>query len=267
MERKPTRDFMDMLVEKHHRLPNLDPDPLIFARGFNDALEGEAAGLVASSFAYGNVRQIVKTLSFVFDRLSQNPRAALLDATTGDLKGICAGFCYRFHKEADLALYLLLLKRALEENPSLKAIFCEGLSKGGDTGEALGWFCEKILSGDPRPLLGQRTVPTDHPVRFLLSSPASGGAAKRMCLFLRWMARRDELDPGYWQGAIPRSRLVVPLDVHVARVGRFFGFTSLKSAGWRTALQITEALREYDPEDPLKYDFSLFRYGMEEFFP
>ena len=99
-------------------------------------------------------------------------------------------------------------------------------------------------------------------MRFLLASPASGGAAKRLCLYLRWMARRDALDPGYWSGAVETARLVVPLDTHVARVGRQLGLTGRATADWKMALEITEGLRRFDPADPLRFDFSLFRFGM-----
>lgn len=263
MEKRITREFLEDLWRRHHRLSNLSPDPLVFARGYGDPLEGETAGLIAAVFAYGQVEQIMKALGFVFERLGSSPRKTILSSSPKEFTTLCEGFYYRFHKAPDLALFLHLLAQALEKNKSLKELFIKNLSE--DIGADIAAFCGEILSGDCRPLLNAKELPLRHPVRFLLSSPSSGGAGKRLCLFLRWMARKDELDPGYWQGALPPSSLVVPLDVHVARVGKFMGLTSRKGSGWKTAVEITESLRRFDPGDPLRYDFSLFRYGMKEF--
>jgi uncharacterized protein (TIGR02757 family) len=263
VEKVITKEFLEDLWRRHHRLSNLSPDPLVFARGYKDPLEGEAAGLIAAVFAYGRVEQIMKALGFIFGRLGSSPLNTLLSSSPKELTTLCEGFYYRFHKAPDLVLFLHLLSQALEKNKSLRELFLKNLS--GEIGESIAAFCGEILSGDCRPLLAAKELPKRHPVRFLLSSPSSGGAGKRLCLFLRWMVRKDELDPGYWRGALPTSNLVVPLDVHVARVGKFMGLTSRKDSGWKTAVEITASLRRFDPGDPLRYDFSLFRYGMKEF--
>ncbi|PLX40282.1 MAG: TIGR02757 family protein [Deltaproteobacteria bacterium] len=260
-----TREFLEELYDKHHRLENLAPDPLIFARGFNDPLEGELAGLIAGVFAYGNVKQIVKNLTLIFDELGQNPKEAILSTPPEKWTERFAGFAYRFHKVEDISLFFWLLRQAIERNGSLVNIFTK--ARYTKIKEQMSAFTQELLAGDARPILSTATLPKGHPVRHLLSSPASGGAAKRLCLFLRWMVRRDALDPGYWLGKIDHKKLVVPLDVHVGRVGRHFGLTSLKSPGWKMAEQITTSLRHFEPNDPLRYDFTLFRYGMEEISP
>jgi uncharacterized protein (TIGR02757 family) len=263
VDKRITKDFLEGLWRKHHKLSNLNPDPLVFARGYGDPLEGETAGLISAVFAYGQVDQIMKALGFIFGRLGGAPRKTLLSTPAGEFPEIFEGFYYRFHKLPDLALFLHLLVQTLKKRGSLRELFSKSASE--DQGASIAAFCDEILSGDCRPFLKTKGLPSRHPVRFLLSSPSSGGAGKRLCLYLRWMARKDELDPGYWQGAIPTSRLVVPLDVHVARVGKYMGLTGRKGSGWRTALDITEALKRFSPDDPLRYDFSLFRYGMKEF--
>jgi len=99
-------------------------------------------------------------------------------------------------------------------------------------------------------------------VWYLLPSPASGSACKRLNLFLRWMVRRgDHLDLGLWPEVSPRQ-LVIPLDVHVARIARRLGLTARRTDDWNTAEEITDRLRIYDPEDPVKYDFALSHIGM-----
>ncbi|MBE0616305.1 MAG: TIGR02757 family protein [Proteobacteria bacterium] len=193
--------------------------------------------------------------------LGPRPRRLLASSLAADLLEATRGFSYRFHKGRDLALFLHLLRQVLERFGSLREAFRAG-DPGGPIDVAMSAFGARILCGDPRPILRSREVPPQHPVRHFLPTPARGGAAKRLCLYLRWMVRRDELDPGFWHGAVDPARLVVPLDTHVARVGRELGLTSRKGADWKTACEITAALRSCDPTDPVRYDFSLFRYGM-----
>lgn len=258
----PTLDlaFLDELHSRYHRLENLYPDPLVFARGYDDPEDGEVAGLIASSLAYGRVEQIVLALEFVFGRLGKRPRRTLLEATPEKLAGMFGGFYYRFNKGPDFVAYLWLLRQALERGGSLREIFAAG--DEGDYRLALTRFCAFIMEGSPKPTLGVDALPDGHPTRYLLTSPAGGSAAKRLCLFMRWMNRADELDPGYWQGQVEPSRLIVPLDTHVAKVGKALSMTTRKSADWKTAVEITAHLQRFYPKDPLKADFCLFRYGM-----
>lgn len=261
MESPPSKDWIETLYRTHHRAEALYPDPLVFARGFDDPRDGEVAGLVAAAFAYGQVGKILEALGRIFSLLGDRPCLALMNSSPRDLVSKSKGFVYRFHKQEDVALFLWLLREALLKWGSLKELFL-AIDEGGDLSQPLIAFSERILALDARPILRTRRVPAGHPVRFLLASPAGGGAAKRLCLFLRWMARKDEIDPGYWSGAVAPARLVIPLDTHVAKMGRFLGFTTRKTADWRMAREITEALRMYNPEDPIRYDFCLFRQGM-----
>ena len=260
--RRLSRRFLDELYARHHRLANLDPDPLVFVRRYSDPLDAEVAGLVAASLAYGQVPKIMETLEGVFAVLGRSPRQALERMTPRDLLGGFEHFEYRFHKATDLALFLSLVRQSLERRGALSALFSAGDSRG-DIGPTLSAFVDELLSGDPRPFLPTRDIPPAHPVRHFLPSPRKGGAAKRICLYLRWMIRKDEIDPGCWHGLVAPERLVIPLDTHVARVSRDLGLTGRKTADWKTALEVTDALRRYDPKDPVRYDFSLFRFGME----
>ena len=259
-------DALEALYRKYHRPDRLYPDPLVFVRRFQDPRDGEIAGIVAASLAYGRVGQIMRALGRVFDQIGPSPRRALENTSPLEWVERFGGFRYRFHSGHDLAVLFVLLRRAVDRHGGLGELFGKE-DPGGDIRGALGAFAEAILSQDPRPLLPGRHIPAGHPVRHLLASPRKGGAAKRLCLFLRWMVRKDALDPGFWQGRLDPARLVVPLDVHVARVGRLLGFTQRKTADWTTAREITEALRRYEPADPLRYEFSLFRFGMKEIGP
>jgi uncharacterized protein (TIGR02757 family) len=98
-------------------------------------------------------------------------------------------------------------------------------------------------------------------LRQLFPSPLDGSACKRANLFLRWMVRDRDIDFGIWKG-IPKSRLIIPLDTHIARISGCLGLTKRKSRDWKTAVEITESLKRMDPEDPLKYDFALCHHGI-----
>jgi len=261
----PAPDGLGALLEglhaRHHHLENLNPDPLVFPRQYAEVADGELAGLVAAGLAYGQVDQIMLTLGQVFGTLGPSPAGFLRATPPRQFLERFAGFSYRFHKAGDLALLLHLVGQVLDRYGSLLKCFLDG-DRGGAIGPALGAFADRLLSGDARPILASPHVPPGHPVRHFLPSPARGGAAKRLCLYLRWMVRKDDLDPGFWHGVVDPARLVVPLDTHVARVGRELGLSTRRTADWKTACEITDALRRHDPRDPVRYDFSLFRYGM-----
>jgi len=95
----------------------------------------------------------------------------------------------------------------------------------------------------------------------LLPLPRLGSACKRLNLFLRWMIRKDDVDPGGWEN-IPLSKLIIPLDTHMHKIGILTGLTSRKQANMRTAFEITDGFKKLVPEDPVKYDFSLTRIGI-----
>ena len=92
-------------------------------------------------------------------------------------------------------------------------------------------------------------------------SPSKGSACKRMNLFLRWMIRKRDIDFGIWKG-IPENKLIIPLDTHIAKISRCLGFTKRRSQDWKMAVEITDALKKLDPDDPLKYDFAMCHYGI-----
>jgi uncharacterized protein (TIGR02757 family) len=98
-------------------------------------------------------------------------------------------------------------------------------------------------------------------VCYFFPRPSAGSACKRLNLFLRWMVRRDEVDLGVWKN-VPASKLIVPLDTHVIRLGRCLRLTRYTSPGWRMAADITTSLRELNPNDPVSFDFSLCHVGM-----
>jgi uncharacterized protein (TIGR02757 family) len=247
---RKTRAFLQEVFELYHHPRFISPDPLELLYHYPDGADREIVGLVASSLAYGRVAQIIKSAKWVLSRMGPSPRTFLEDTKERELREIFSGFRHRFTTDLELADLLAGARRALARHGSLGACFLAGLSgHDDDTLPALAAFVREL---DPR--AGER--PTS-----LLPDPARGSACKRLHLFLRWMVRSDEIDPGGWTGVSP-AQLVVPLDTHMHRICTGMGLTSRAQADGKTVREVTRGFRAVAPHDPVRYDFSLTRMGM-----
>jgi len=167
---------------------------------------------------------------------------------------------HRWIRGADLVALLLILQRMLREAGSIEAFFVAGDEPASpDIGPGVESFSRRALDTDVRAAYG-RAAPRPG-VSYFFPRPSAGSACKRLNLFLRWMVRRDEIDLGVWT-AVSASRLIVPLDTHVIRLGRCLRLTRRASPGWSMAADITAALRGIDASDPVRFDFSLCHVGM-----
>jgi len=240
-------------------------DPILFVGRYASAEDREVVGWIATAFAYGQVRTIQASVATILDALGPRPAAAI-DAI-GDFRRFAADalprFRHRFHGARDAAALLFAIARAREAGGGTLRAFFEGelRAEDPDTGGLLSRAVARIQAFDYRPALGTRRIPAGSPVRFFFPDPASGSACKRWNLYLRWMVRRDALDFGLWPG-IPTDRLVVPTDTHIHRIARRLGLTRRRTAGWRTAREITDALARFDPVDPVRFDYALCRIGI-----
>lgn len=246
------KNNLNKLYIKYNKKIFVHPDPLEFLYNYRDIRDREIAGFVASSLAYGKVAQILKSVSGVLDQMGSSPYAFLENSTLSSLKKTCSGFKHRFAADENLYAMLTGIKCILEEYGSLYAFFLKGIGKRDETVlNALEFFTEKMISccrGNPGHLIPIVT---------------RGSACKRLNLYLRWMVRKDDVDPGGWE-KIPPSMLIIPLDVHMHRISRLIGFTKRKQADICTALEITSCFRKLAPEDPVKYDFALTRFGIRD---
>jgi hypothetical protein len=218
-----TKDRFDSLYRKYHHRAFVHPDPLQFLYAYEDLRDREIVAFVASSLAYGRVSQIIKSISSVIERMTPSPWVFLHKASPERIRRTFSGFKHRF---------------TTDENLCAKTIF-----------PALCAFTEELAAS------------ADGPLHHLVPSPDKGSACKRLNLFLRWMVRQDEVDPGGWTNVSP-SKLIVPVDTHMHRVSLFVGFTRRKQADLGAAMEITECFKAMAPEDPVKYDFSLTRLGI-----
>lgn len=228
------------------------PDPLEFLYRYDDPLDREVVGMVAASLAYGRVRQILASVERALGVLGSSPAAFLAEASDDDALAWYADFKHRFTTGEELARLLLSVRDVQRRHGSLGRRFTELVEPSDETvAPALQRFALE-LRGDA--WCGKSSV---------LPSPEKGSACKRLHLFLRWMVRRDEVDPGGWDG-VPPSKLVVPLDTHMHRISRAFGLTDRSQANLKTALEVTAAFRRFRPDDPVRYDFAITRLGIRD---
>jgi len=244
-----TKQQLETLYTKYNKYGLISPDPLQFVHLYKKNEDKEIVALIAACFAYGNVKQIIKTVDKILAILGPSPKQFILNADKTALNTAFNGFKYRFTTQEELVSFLLAIKAVLKECGSLEALFAKEYAKDKNYVNALRSFAAKIRS------YGK--------VDTLIPNPAKGSALKRLNLALRWCIRKDEVDPGCWNG-IPCSCLIVPLDVHMHRVAKMLGLTKRNQADMKTAIEISGAFAQFCPQDPIRYDFCLTRFGIRD---
>ncbi|GBU20224.1 hypothetical protein R80B4_00100 [Fibrobacteres bacterium R8-0-B4] len=269
---KMTKAMIESIHRKYHNLDYLikdedtDPkDPLVVVRKFSDAASREAVGLISAALAYGRVKMIVRSINrLIYGVMEGAPVAFVRDVSYTEKRRRLAGFKHRLDDGEVIAALTEAMNLVIGRYGSLGNCFKEcwvRSGKGNDCGEALTLFTDELK----RVLKEDKAIRGVVPARFkaLISSPANGSACKRMALYLRWMVRKDDkIDLGVWKG-VPASILIVPVDTNVRQIAQYYGFTSRATVNWRMAEEITEALRKFDPDDPVRFDFSLCHAWMD----
>jgi uncharacterized protein (TIGR02757 family) len=235
-------------------------DPVHRVRPFADSADREIAGFCASALAFGRVASVLNSIDTLFRIVGSRPAAFVRAFDPSAPHPELRRMVHRWTRGEDLAALLWILRQMLERAGSIEAFFLEGFDAAHeDIGPALDSFSTRAVALDVRRAYGR--VPRRPGVCYFFPRPSAGSACKRLNLFLRWMARRDAVDLGVWT-RVPASKLVVPLDTHVIRLGRCLRLTRYTSPGWRMAADITRSLRRLNPEDPIRFDFSLCHVGM-----
>ncbi len=237
---------------------HLDSDPLGHVHRYRRKADREAAAFIAAALAFGNARAVRSSLLRVLGRLGGRPAEVLRDFRIEEGADLFEGIVHRWIGPADLARFAHTVGAALREHGSLEAAFMPGYSAGAETlQEALAAFRHRLIAlapaggGEKRGGLG-----------YLLPDPSGQSACKRFHLFLKWMIRpADGVDLGLWRTPRP-AQLIIPLDTHIARIGRLLGLTDRRTPGRRMAEEITASLRLLNPADPAGYDFAISRLGI-----
>jgi len=243
-------DALDALYRDVNHRRYVHPDPLEFLYAYADPADREIVALLASSMAYGRVAQILKSVSDALGRIGPAPAEYLAENTPEAIRRSMRSFKHRFNTGDHLAAMLIGARSVIAKHGSLGACFAKGVSDDDATVlEALKAF------------VGEITDAAGADCGHLLPDPSRGSACKRLCLMLRWLVRKDRVDPGGWSG-VPASKLLIPLDTHMDKIARGLGATKRKAADMRTVVEVTEAFRRVAPQDPVRYDFALTRLGI-----
>jgi len=211
----------------------------------------ELAGLVSSALALGNATAIMRAAEAALAPLGAAPAETLRSMDDGAVSSALAGFRYRFFDADDLAPFLCAARNLTRLHGRLERAFlaCDDRAEP-DYAMAASRFVRALAAAAPAAWKPN-----------LFPDPARGSAAKRVFLYLRWMVRRDAVDPGPWRGADP-ARLVVPLDTHMAAACRRLGLVTRRSTDLKAAREASAAFRAFRPDDPVRFDFCMTRPGI-----
>ena len=252
-----TKTELDNLVKTYETAEFIKKDPIQFPHRYEKKEEIELAGFIASLFAYGSRIVFINKLNEIFAKTDKDLLGFIKNGDFKSLKGVE----YRFAKENDIIPIFEILSQLYNESRGLEELF---------------EYC-RIQPPLYLPLLEKEYVFFQSIVDFFYSrapktagqgfyhmipNPQNGGAMKRMNMFLRWMIRKGPVDLGLWDFMQPKD-LLIPLDVHVARVSREMGILTRKSNDFKSVIELTLKLRDFCPEDPIKYDFAMFAFDVK----
>jgi uncharacterized protein (TIGR02757 family) len=239
---------------------NSATDPIQIVRRFGRPDDREVVGFCAAALAFGRVTSVLQSIERLLTLMGKHPAAFVRSFDPSRDGRAFEGFVHRWTRGPDLVALVWILRQMMDRAGSIEGFFAEGYDPSApDIAEALDSFSTRALALDFRAAYGR--IPRKPAVHYFFPRPSAGSACKRLNLFLRWMVRRDALDLGVWSRVAP-SKLIVPLDTHVIRLGRCLRLTRYTSPGWPMAREITAALRRLDPDDPVKFDFALCHLGM-----
>jgi uncharacterized protein (TIGR02757 family) len=251
------KKILDQKVKQYNQVSFIAKDPICIPHLFQKQQDIEIAAFFAAIFAWGNRTTIINKATELMQKMDHAPHAFCLNHQPKDLKKLF-GFKHRTFNDTDLLYCIAFLKTHYQHNESLESAFFVHHTDGkkiNNITEALIHFQQYFMSLEDAP---QRT-------KKHISSPAAGSTCKRLNMFLRWMVRKDQtgVDFGIWN-AIKPSQLIIPIDVHVARIARTLGILTRPQTDWQAALELTDYCRTLDNNDPVKYDYALFSLGVIE---
>lgn len=244
------RSYLDQKAEQYNVSDFIADDPIQIPHRFSKKEDIEIAGFLTSIIAWGQRKTIIRNATRLMGLMEDSPHYFLMNLEESELDRF-APFVHRTFNGADCRYFIQRLSEIYRNDGGLEGTLGTLVAQhGAEIG--LSKFKAHFFSGE-------------HPHRTQkhLADPLKGSTAKRLNMYLRWMARRDSkgVDFGIWP-SVPMSSLSLPLDVHTGRIARQLGLLKRKQNDWKAVAEIDAALREFDPKDPVKYDFALFGMGV-----
>jgi uncharacterized protein (TIGR02757 family) len=248
------REFLDEKVDLYNRPSFIEHDPICIPHLYTIKEDIEIAGFLAATIAWGNRKMILNNANRMMELLDDSPYEFILNSTNKELEMV-GYFVHRTFNSADLIYFLKALQHIYRYKGGLETIF--NINQTCDSLQPAIHEFHKVFFELPHEKKTERHV----------SDPSKGSAAKKLNMFLRWMVRKDNrgVDFGIWK-KIDQSSLFIPLDLHSGNTARKLGLLTRKINDWKAVEELTANLREFDPTDPVKYDFALFGLGVSERF-
>jgi len=253
--------LLDQKVKQYNQIEFIGKDPISIAHLFTKQQDIEIAGFFAAIFAWGNRTTIINKSKELLERMDNAPYAFCIGHGDADLKKLL-GFAHRTFNDTDLLYCIEFFKMHYSKNESLETAFfksdnIDSKNELNAVEKALIQFQDYFFSLEQAPARTKKHI----------ASPITDSTCKRLNMFLRWMVRKDSqgVDFGLWKSISPAA-LIMPIDVHVARVSRALGILKRTQTDWQTAIELTHYCRTLDAKDPVKYDFALFSLGVIEKF-
>ncbi len=245
-----TKNKLDKLCQKYEIEEFIKDDPIQFPHRYDCKKDVEIAAFLASIFAYGNRKVFIKKLDELFCIMKNKPLDFVLNFNPKSLKN----FNYRFAKDFDIIEVFLILKKLYTNDGGLKDLFEYGKKVDGSLNSMFQAVVDYFYANIENEV-GQGFY-------HLIPNPKNGGAMKRMNMFLRWVVRKGPVDLGLWDFITP-DELLIPLDVHVARLSREMGLLTRSSNDYKAVVELSNNLKKYCSNDPVKYDFAIFGLGVD----
>ncbi len=254
MTNSELKEFLDEKVELYNGIDFIENDPISIPHRYTKKRDIEIAGFLTATIAWGRRDLILKKANLLMELMDNSPYEFLMGADDGEWSRF-EDFYYRTFQPVDLLYFLKVLKRIYKEYGDMEVLFSQGVQSEG-VKYAIDLFREKFFSYSPQ----ERT-------KKHLANVMNGSAGKRVNMFLRWMVRDDNrgVDFGLWR-SFSSKELYLPLDLHSGSVARKLGLLKRKQSDWKAVEEVTTKLREFDANDPVKYDFALFGLGVNEKF-
>jgi|TARA_R110000737_G_scaffold161270_2_gene189166 uncharacterized protein (TIGR02757 family) len=243
------KTFLDQKVEQFNEPSFLKDDPLGIVHQFSKKEDIEIMGLLMATIAWGNRKSIITSGNRLVEIFENEPFEFVMNHKDSDFKNL--HFVHRTFQKSDLQFFVGALRQVYTEYSSLEEVFDESSEYPGVKGRIVNF--RNVLLSYPHEKRSEKH----------LANPAKKSAAKRLNMYLRWMVRNDNMgvDFGIWK-SISTSELYLPLDIHTSTVGRKLGLITRKQDDWQALEELMQNLREFDSDDPCKYDFALFGLGV-----
>jgi len=255
MTQNDLKDFLDTKYNQFNCISFNETDPISIPHWFSRKEDIEIAAFLSATIAWGQRPTIIRNAHRLIQLMDGEPYEFLTKTVIDDPQRF-ESFVHRTFNGTDCFYFMRSLSLIYKDHGGLEKIFSDGFAIDGTVKTAIVYFRERFLSFDPL-----------HRTEKHIANPAKGSSAKRINMFLRWMVRPSVcgVDFGLWK-SIPKSALMMPLDVHSGNVARKLGLLHRTQNDWQAVEELTAGLRLFDPADPVKYDFALFGLGVFEKF-